>query len=59
MPKIESFEMYSKEYEQWFINHPELYAAEIKVIRQLTPFRRGGGHGNRCWLGEICCAFGD
>lgn len=37
MPKIESFEKYSEEYDQWFNNHPDLYAAEIEAIRRLIP----------------------
>lgn len=37
MPKIEAFEKYSKEYDQWFNNHPDLYAVEIEAIRRLIP----------------------
>ena len=37
MPKIESFEKYSEEYDQWFDKHPDFYAAEIAAIRRLIP----------------------
>jgi ubiquinone/menaquinone biosynthesis C-methylase UbiE len=37
MPKIKPFEKYSKEYDKWFDNHIDLYAAELEAIRQLIP----------------------
>ncbi|MCK9276253.1 MAG: methyltransferase domain-containing protein [Syntrophales bacterium] len=37
MPKIEPFEKYSAEYDKWFDNHSDLYAAELGAIRQLVP----------------------
>jgi SAM-dependent methyltransferase len=41
-PKIEPFEKYSKEYEEWFEKHNELYKAEIETIRKLLPsFKKG------------------
>ena len=43
MPKIESFEKYSEEYDQWFNNHPDLYAAEIEAIRRLIPSTEAEG----------------
>lgn len=50
MPNIESFEKHSKEYDQWFINHPELYAAELEAIRQLTP--SAGAEGMEIGVGS-------
>ncbi len=43
MPKIESFEKYSEEYDQWFNNHPDLYGAEIEAIRRLIPSSEAEG----------------
>jgi SAM-dependent methyltransferase len=37
MPKIEPFEKYSNEYDKWFDNHIDFYAAELEAIRQLIP----------------------
>ncbi|MFW6387322.1 MAG: class I SAM-dependent methyltransferase [Thermodesulfobacteriota bacterium] len=37
MPGIDAFEKYPEEYDQWFDTHPELYAAELKVLRRLLP----------------------
>jgi ubiquinone/menaquinone biosynthesis C-methylase UbiE len=37
MPKIESFEKFSDEYDKWFDNHIDLYEAELEAIRQLIP----------------------
>lgn len=37
MPKIEPFEKYSNEYDQWFDNHIDLYVAELEAIRTLIP----------------------
>ena len=37
MPRIEPFEKYSTEYDKWFDNHIDLYAAELDAIRQLIP----------------------
>jgi SAM-dependent methyltransferase len=37
MARIESFETYSKEYDEWFIKNQELYVAELNVIRSLVP----------------------
>ena len=37
MPRIEPFEKYSNEYNQWFDHHADLYKAELKAIRQLIP----------------------
>ncbi|MFA7173377.1 MAG: class I SAM-dependent methyltransferase [Kiritimatiellia bacterium] len=42
MPKIESFEKHSDEYDQWFDDHGELYAAELEVLRQLIPLDAKG-----------------
>jgi SAM-dependent methyltransferase len=37
MTRIDAFEKYPEEYDQWFDEHPELYAAELKVLRRLIP----------------------
>jgi ubiquinone/menaquinone biosynthesis C-methylase UbiE len=37
LPKIEPFEKYSNEYDKWFDNHIDFYAAELDAIRQLIP----------------------
>jgi ubiquinone/menaquinone biosynthesis C-methylase UbiE len=37
MPKIESFEKYSDEYDKWFETHNDFYAAELEAIRRLIP----------------------
>lgn len=50
MPKIDSFEKYSKEYDQWFNNHPDLYAAEIEAIRRLIP--AAGAEGMEVGVGS-------
>ena len=50
MPKIESFEKYSEEYEQWFNNHPDFYAAEIEAIRRLIP--SAGAEGMEVGVGS-------
>jgi len=50
MPKIESFEKYSEEYDQWFNNHPDLYAAEVEAIRGLIP--SAGAEGMEVGVGS-------
>jgi len=42
MPKIESFEKYSKEYDEWFIRNKTIYLAELKVIKSLIPRGKTG-----------------
>lgn len=37
MARIESFEKYSKEYDEWFIKNRALYLAELNIIRSLVP----------------------
>ncbi|WP_461833163.1 class I SAM-dependent methyltransferase, partial [Desulfothermus sp.] len=37
MPKIEPFEKYSDEYDEWFKKNIDLYETELKAIRQLIP----------------------
>ena len=37
MPKIEPFEKYSQDYEEWFEKHQKLYEAEIKAVKKLIP----------------------
>jgi SAM-dependent methyltransferase len=43
MPKIEPFEKYSNEYDEWFDNHMDLYLAELEAIRRLIPSAEGEG----------------
>ncbi len=50
MPKIESFEKFSNEYDQWFNNHPDLYAAELEAIRQLI--HSAGAEGMEVGVGS-------
>src|SRR6056297_1757340 len=50
MPKIEAFEKYSEAYDQWFNNHPDLYAAEIEAIRRLIP--SAGAEGMEVGVGS-------
>jgi ubiquinone/menaquinone biosynthesis C-methylase UbiE len=37
MPRTESFEKYSSDYDKWFDDHSDLYEAELEAIRQLVP----------------------
>jgi SAM-dependent methyltransferase len=37
MPKIEAFEKYSDEYEEWFRKNLELYEAELEAVRRFLP----------------------
>lgn len=41
MPKIETFEKYSDDYDKWFEKNRNLYDAELKAIRQLLPQGEG------------------
>jgi len=40
--KIESFEKYSKEYDEWFIKNQDIYLAELNAIKRLVPSGRFG-----------------
>lgn len=42
MPKIESFEKYSKEYDEWFIKNQNIYLAELNAIKRLVPSDKFG-----------------
>ncbi|GAH84795.1 unnamed protein product, partial [marine sediment metagenome] len=35
MAKIESFEKYSKEYDEWFTKNQDIYLAEFNAIKSL------------------------
>ncbi|MCD6468956.1 MAG: class I SAM-dependent methyltransferase [Thermoplasmata archaeon] len=35
MPRIEPFERYSREYDEWFVRNREVYQAEVNVIKPL------------------------
>jgi len=37
MPKSEPFDKYSAEYDDWFTENPEGYAAELETVRRLMP----------------------
>ena len=37
MAKIESFDKYSKEYDEWFIKNQDIYQAELNVIKSFIP----------------------
>jgi len=37
MARIESFEKYSKEYDEWFIKNQNIYLAELNAIKRLVP----------------------
>ena len=36
MPRIESFDKYSKEYDEWFIKNKNIYLAELNAIKSLV-----------------------
>ena len=42
MAKIESFEKYSKEYDEWFTKNHNIYLAEFNAIKSLIPSDRFG-----------------
>lgn len=37
MPKITAFETHSDAYDEWFVINSDLYAAELKIVRQMLP----------------------
>lgn len=37
MVKIEPFEKFSEQYDEWFVTHTDLYLAELTAIRKLVP----------------------
>jgi ubiquinone/menaquinone biosynthesis C-methylase UbiE len=37
MARIESFEKYSKEYDEWFIKNKKIYLAELNAVKGLVP----------------------
>jgi ubiquinone/menaquinone biosynthesis C-methylase UbiE len=42
MKKYESFEKYSKEYDEWFIKNQDIYLAELNAIKSLIPSKKVG-----------------
>jgi ubiquinone/menaquinone biosynthesis C-methylase UbiE len=42
MLRIESFEKYSKDYDEWFIKNQDIYLAELNVIKSLVPSGKYG-----------------
>lgn len=43
MAKTEPFDLYSDEYDLWFDEHAQFYAAELEAVRQLLPTSTAGG----------------
>ncbi len=37
MPKIEPFEVYSKEYDQWFARNQNVYLSELEAVKKFIP----------------------
>jgi ubiquinone/menaquinone biosynthesis C-methylase UbiE len=42
MARIEPFEKYSKEYDEWFIKNQDIYSAELNAIKSMIPFNKSG-----------------
>lgn len=42
MPKIEPFEAYGQEYDNWFVRNRDIYHAEINAIKQFIPKNKKG-----------------
>jgi len=42
MARIESFEKYSKEYDEWFIKNQNIYLAELNAIKRFVPSDKFG-----------------
>jgi len=42
MARVESFEKYSKEYDEWFIKNKNIYLAELNAIKSLVPTSKSG-----------------
>jgi ubiquinone/menaquinone biosynthesis C-methylase UbiE len=42
MARIEPFEKYSKEYDEWFMKNQDIYLAELNVIKGLVPSGKFG-----------------
>ncbi|MFW6120913.1 MAG: class I SAM-dependent methyltransferase [Petrotogales bacterium] len=42
MARIEPFEKYSKQYDEWFIKNQDIYLAEINAIKKLVPSDKFG-----------------
>jgi ubiquinone/menaquinone biosynthesis C-methylase UbiE len=42
MARIESFEKYSKEYDEWFMKNQNIYLAELNAIKRLVPSDKFG-----------------
>ena len=42
MARIESFERYSREYDEWFIKNHNIYLAELNAIKKLVPSSKFG-----------------
>jgi ubiquinone/menaquinone biosynthesis C-methylase UbiE len=42
MVRIESFEKYCKEYDEWFIKNQDIYMAELNAIKELVPSDKFG-----------------
>ncbi len=42
MPRVEAFEKYSQEYDNWFNKNEEIYQAEIKALKNVLPKDKSG-----------------
>jgi len=49
MPRIEPFEAFSEEYDQWFENHGEAYELELRAVKSFIP---SGGKGLEVGVGS-------
>jgi ubiquinone/menaquinone biosynthesis C-methylase UbiE len=47
--KIEPFDKYVLEYDQWFDNHPAVFKSEVEALREMMPY--GDSHGIEVGLG--------
>jgi ubiquinone/menaquinone biosynthesis C-methylase UbiE len=47
--KIEPFDKYVLEYDQWFDNHPAVFKSEVEALREMLPY--GESHGIEVGLG--------
>ena len=40
LKKIEPFDKYVLEYDQWFERHPAVFKSEVEALREMMPFTR-------------------
>lgn len=58
MPKTEPFDRYSDLYDEWFRKNPDLYEAELEVIRRLIPPPGAEGMEVGVGSGKFAAPFG-